>query len=77
MAETKPHDPPVSVVVEPGKWYWGTMCLNCERPMAIKSAEITSAAHYPEQTSVFSVRCIHCSHDDHLSGHTIRSFRGA
>jgi hypothetical protein len=76
MAETKLHDPPFSVLAEPGKWYWGAVCLNCERPVAIRPAEITTAIPYPDQTSVFATRYIHCSHDGHFPGNTIRTFRG-
>jgi hypothetical protein len=76
MAERKLHDPLFSVPVEPGKWYWGAVCLNCERPVAIEPAQITSAVPYPDQTSEFSIRCIHCSHVGQYSGNTIRTFRG-
>jgi hypothetical protein len=72
----KLHDPPFSVLVEPGKWYWGAVCLNCERPVAIRPADVTSAIPYPDQTSVFSTRCIDCSHVGHYASNTIRSFRG-
>jgi hypothetical protein len=77
MAARRLRDPPFSVSVESGKWYWGAVCLNCERPVAIKPAEITSTVPYPEQTSVVSIQCSHCLHIGHYPGHTIRSFRVA
>jgi hypothetical protein len=64
MAARKLHDPPFSVLVETGNWYWGAVCLN------------TSAIPYPDKTSVFSNRCIHCSHVGHYPSNTIRGFRG-
>jgi hypothetical protein len=76
MVERKQHGPQFSIPIEPGKWYWGTVCPKCGRQLAIEPADIEAEAPYPDQAGIFSIWCILCRYDDNYPAHTIKSFRG-
>jgi uncharacterized protein YlaI len=76
MADRKLDDPQLSIAIEPGKWYWGTVCPNCNERLAIEPSEIDVETQYSGQTREFSYQCILCLRVSHCLADTIKSFRG-
>ena len=76
MVDGKLHDPELSISIEPGKWYWGTVCPNCNERLAIEPSEIDVETQYPGRAREFSYRCILCLRVSHCIADSIKSFRG-